>query len=329
MTFLFRASDGYVAFLVVLLGFLLHGFGWISSPNIPLPENSSLSLLGQQVQSLFPYDPIPNMALAFLIQLAIIFIFHGMVRKHELLPNDNWAGTLALTWSFALFPSQQFLSIHLFALLFTLLSIFRVLSSFRSDLPNMPLFEAGILLGIAVQLLPETLLLLPVLWIAQGILRVFSLREWLLILIGITLPFYLTGFVFFLNDQFDVFIQSWVYALKPEWFLWDSQMTEWLLIPSGIFLLFFFAGILDFSGYRNKLMLKIRKTHVVFFWWFCLALFLIAVSGQHWLNSIWMISIPMSLYVGVFLSRYHFIWIKEVFAWLLSGSIIFFQYSTL
>lgn len=328
MTFLFRTTGNHLSFLVLLLGILLHGSAWVSGVPIPETPIESLTLPAQWLHSIFPTNPVTNMVWAFVVMMLIVLVYQSMVHLFELLPNDNWAAAQALVFSTALFPQQHFLSIPLLSLLFCLFSFYRAMTWYRSEMANQGLFEAALLMGLSIQLFPQTALLMVWLFAAQSVLRVFSFRELLIIISGLGLPFYFLGMAYFIQGNLEGYLTAWGQALFPMW--WIPQLDDLTIWGApAVMLLFTLAGLIDFSTYRNKLMLKIRKMHTVMFWWLMLGLLVFVISGQLSDAGIWIIIIPLSTYAGVFLSRHPYPWIKEVMAWLICGFILYHQWSTL
>ncbi len=147
-----------------------------------------------------------NFILLFgLISIEAIYL-NVILNKHEV----HYKNTFLPSFIFALLISStpelmQFHPIHLINLIL-LLIINRAFTLFKNEFPVSALFDCGFLVGVAALIYFPAVILLPFLLSTLFILRPFRLKELLITIIGILLPyFFLSTYLF------------WNHALIPFW----------------------------------------------------------------------------------------------------------------
>lgn len=101
--------------------------------------------------------------------------------------NSFLAGLLTLTllWSW---PGNYQLHPVLCAMVFQLLALRRLVNMYRQPSVNPQLYDAGFFLACSVLCYWPSAPTVLLLWLALGVMRPFSLREWLLPLLGLATP---------------------------------------------------------------------------------------------------------------------------------------------
>jgi hypothetical protein len=158
-------------------------------------------------------------------------------------------------------------------------------------------FNAAFLCSVAVIFNPETLLYLFFAVAAWLKVRSFTAKEFVILLLGLFVPFYLFGTYMYLNDKL---FESFTYLtehlgridtlIKPDLFFWISI--------SGIGLLALLS-IINYSGIKAKTNIREQK-------YIDLTFFLLFFSGLFWIanskidmDSLRMLVLPVSIFISL------------------------------
>lgn len=129
---------------------------------------------------------------SLVIQLNTKYLFIG---QRSYLP-----GILFLLFSLLVHQSHNFHPV-LWAGILLLFAIDRLLGTYRYDSLSYRVFDAAFFIGLSAVFYPSLLFLLLFCLLVLPILRPFYWREWLLVLVGMALPFYFTYALLYLLDK--------------------------------------------------------------------------------------------------------------------------------
>lgn len=160
---------------------------------------------------------------------------------------------------------HQFQPAHI-VLLLTLVLYFPFFDSYQSHSSMPQIFIAYLLVSISSMFFPKYLLLIPIFWIGQIILRSFTLRTFGASVFGCILPYWLLFGTAFVNDELS---STWSHFIgcfsfsTPDFSQWSlSQIAVTLLT-----LILAIFGIVDFyqNSYRDKTRARITYNIIVLF----------------------------------------------------------------
>jgi hypothetical protein len=210
-----------------------------------------------------------------------------------------------------------------FLLLFAFITLVRM---YKTDNAGGYMFNAGFFIGIS------SLFYLPylsfVIFLLSGYIlsRPFVLREIITGIIGILIPLYFAGVVYFLNDSFADYIQSLVaiYDIEPIQQAPYAFITPALRL-SALLTLFLIASFSARSNY-NKMVMQNRViltlTFVFFFSGVCSTLFMQDNGLSHF---IWL-PLPFTIIVSLFLADFKKPWVADILHLCLLLLVFYFQY---
>jgi hypothetical protein len=115
------------------------------------------------------------------------------------------------------------------------------------------IFNASILLSIAIIFLPYLILLIPVMLMMIIIIRSFNWREFFICLMGIGVPFIYYFSYLFLTDQF---VFNWK---LPSWQMHNYQSALHLYPIVAIYVVLLFISLLSLSARMLKSSLRLKK----------------------------------------------------------------------
>lgn len=122
--------------------------------------------------------------------------------------------------------------------------------------PKTLLFNIGIIAGISILLFHPTAILIVVVLFALVVVRPFRIAEWLVLLMGILLPYYFVLVFLFLNNQF-----SLVGAYLPNVSFGSplKGLEKTYLINLGFILFATLVGLYQLQQHVGRLVIQIRK----------------------------------------------------------------------
>ena len=204
MVFLFRDRSDINLFFLVLLSVLLHFHIWISPPLVIANETDGLFayLLVHYIKQLHPIVLMVLFQVIILSQSIRLNIFMSnlkMFQKVSYLPAFTY---IILT---AIFPFWDVISSGLIANSLVLWILVKLLRLYDQNQPKSLEFNIGLIVGASILLYEPIAILIPVVLFALTIIRPFKLTEWLVLLMGVTLPYYFIFTYVFLTGQFSSF----------------------------------------------------------------------------------------------------------------------------
>ncbi len=147
-------------------------------------------------------------------------------------------------------------------LVFAVIVLFPLFASYQRPFITLFSFLTFLLLGCAALFVPQFLLLTPVFWVAQLLLRSFSLRGWVASLLGVLLPGWFAFTYYYLTDQTEVFVErcNQVVTLAPSSYE-ALTLHHWLV--AGFAFLLFLVGMIDVNLNSGKDKTRVRNSYMV------------------------------------------------------------------
>jgi hypothetical protein len=129
------------------------------------------------------------------------------------------------------------------------------LTLYKTNQAKKTLFNIGILLGFSTFIFIPTIYFVFVLLVWLIILRSFDLTEFLVCLLGVSLPYYFLITILFLSDKMEIIkylfeIQFVVPSLKQDNWIWYSFAT--IIIP-------FIISLVYFQNTISRMLIQARK----------------------------------------------------------------------
>jgi hypothetical protein len=122
--------------------------------------------------------------------------------------------------------------------------------------PKTLLFNIGIIAGISILLFHPTAILIVVVLFALAVVRPFRITEWLVLLLGVLLPYYFLLVFLYLNNQFAL-----VGAYLPNISFGSPLhgLDKLYLINLGFTLFATLVGLYQLQSHVGRLVIQIRK----------------------------------------------------------------------
>jgi hypothetical protein len=192
-----------------------------------------------------------------------------------------------------LFPQYQLLNPALFAGIFLMLSIRRIMEAYRIQGTAYNFFDAGILVGSGSLFYANLIWFGLLIIIGIALLRTVTVKEIAITLIGLATPFILTYAIYFVigkstNELLDII--NYNLFGKTAGFEF-SRLTIVVLLYLGFLTLRSFAFL--FMIMNNK-KIQSRKTFYLLLWLLIISVAIFIISPTVTVEIIWLTSIPLS-----------------------------------
>ncbi|MGQ0828681.1 MAG: DUF6427 family protein [Bacteroidota bacterium] len=313
----FKSNNASSFIFLPFIALAIWVFGFISPSVIPVRYTMPLYEL---IASVLIGVPWLSTCIAFLLIIAEAFVLNYIITKNEVIIKQSYLP--ALLYIVFMSNSSGMLMLHppLFANLFLLFAINKLLSSYRKDTAFSQVFDAGMLVSIASLFYFPYIVFLPLLGISLILLRPFIWREWVISFIGVLLPYIFIITFYFWNGTLDYFWYDKVFfpILNEETTVKIDQSYYFLLGTGGLILLFSFGKLFGGLGTRAQ---KTKNGIVLMIWIFLLSCFSIFIAPEISIKYFAALAIPISVFCAHFFVNVKKEWWAELLFLLLISSV--------
>lgn len=250
-------------------------------------------------------NPLPGILFNLLLVSLMAFLLVSLntylffINERTFLP-----GVIYILLS-GLFPQYQILNPALFAAMFLMLAIRRIMEAYRVPGTAYNFFDAGLLIGIGSLFYANLIWFGLLVLIGIALLRTINITETVISVIGLATPFVITLGIYYLMGV----------DLKELWSLLDynlfgktasfefSRLTIAGLVFLGILIL---ISLVFLSMVMNTKKIKSRKTFYLLLWILIISLVIFFALSTVSVEIVWLAGIPVSY----FLSHY-FVFVKK------------------
>ena len=298
------------AFLLIpLLGVLL----WLPAFNIDFTPRAQVSMPLYRLIEWFPSEfPLASKITALLLVGLQALGFNYFTLKHQLFTKRSYLPALF----FIVFAScsMGLLRFHpaMVASIFLLPAIYLMLDTYRMDTAYSKVFYTGLLVALA-SLIYFPALVFALFFIAcLVILRPFIWREWIILMLGLLVPYVYAGTYYFLADQSPAFWSGMIVQpiVHRDFFL-SLPVSYYLL--SGIIILLLLAAAGRFVAGAGAATLKTRKGISCMIW---LAVFSVVagIPAQDFgVAGFYFAVMPLAVFVSNIFLLARRTWLAELF----------------
>ena len=257
MVFLFRDRSVVSILLVLLLSVGVHLHA--SEQVIPTAVH-----VGQQ-NGLFSYVLAKYI---YVLPLAIqVIIFHALLVTQALRLNMvmqdlrmfssvNYVPAMTYVLLSGLIMDAPAITETLVSNSLTLWIFIKLSRLYNNSEPKTLLFNIGIIAGISILLFHPTSILIVVVLFALAVVRPFRIAEWLVLLLGILLPYYFLLVYLYLNNQFGT---AGSYLPKISFGSPLHGLSKLYLMNLGFALFATLIGLYQLQLHVGRLVIQIRK----------------------------------------------------------------------
>jgi len=255
MVFLFRDRSVVNILLVLLLSVGVHLHQTDSSLVVPaLQQNGLFSyVLVHYIYSL----PAPVQIILFHALIVTQALRINMVMQDlRMFASVNYVPAMTYVLLTGLLMQSDVITETLVSNSLTLWIFIKLSRLYNNPEPKTLLFNIGIIAGISILLFHPTAILIVVVLFALAVVRPFRIAEWLVLLMGILLPYYFVFIILFLKNQFAE-VPSYLPTISIGSPL--HGLGKLYLINLGFVAFALIVGLYQLQQHLGRLVIQIRK----------------------------------------------------------------------
>ena len=319
ITSLFRSNQPFALFVLPVVTAVL----WL--PAFLHPQTISIEHampLYQLCCGWLTDDPLMASITGAVLVLGGGYLLNFLSNDHEVLPRPSYLSAICYVVLMSCAPPQLTLHPLVFANIFLMLAVHKLMNTYRRDNAFAQVFDAGFFIALGALFYFPSVVLFPVIWVGLGVMRAFNWREWVITLIGLMVPFLFVAVYYYWYDELQYLWEDKVrYPIANRFFQFKltTPFTILLIMLGWVFLLS--AGKLV-TGIRVS-KLKAKNSLLVLVWlsFFSAVSMLLAPTVS--LTYYSFLAVPLSVFFANYLLLVRRIWWGELIFWLLAGAIAF------
>ena len=320
----FRSHQPVLLIIIPVLAALL----WLPAfihPLVPTVKHQ-MPLFELVVKPLLAY-PWSCTLMAFLLLLIQAFLLNHIIDKYEITGKRSYLPVLLYIIFTSFSPGLLRLHPVLFANIFILLALNRVLATYRNTSALSPCFDAGFLIAIASLFYFPAAVLLIFILIAVLVLLPFSGRLWGIVVLGFALPYIYVHTWYFLFDGLEyLWIDRVLFPIIDHDITFNSEMAQ----PYSELILFVvIAAVLSIgrgADVANR-SVQHRSTMAVLRWLFLVgAMTLLITPGLNYIYF-FVALLPLIILITSYFLWARMVWVSEIVMWMLILTIAYNNFS--
>lgn len=257
MTGIFKQKNPGNAFLLFIYALLLK-FSIFLHPIRPIlhrEDNYLYRIVLNGLNSFFNGAPIFFSILTFLLLFTQATLFNRICNYQKILPKPNFLPGMSYILVTSLLPSWNYFSAPLLINSIMIWVFYRMTALYNNSRSDSAIFNIGVLTGIVTLLYLPAIAFLLLVFFALLTMRPFRIREWVMGLLGFTVPYYFLFIALFFTNQW-----SWK-NIVPQIVFRLPGIPPTIWITGGIVLLIvpFMIGGYYVQANLNKMLIQVRK----------------------------------------------------------------------
>lgn len=253
--------------LLLLIYALMLKFPMFLHPALPLKQSGDHYLYSIFVRALesIHLPAIVYSLFAFVLLLGEALLFNRICNAQKMIAKPTYLPAMAFILVTSLFTEWNQFSAPLIVNFFLILIFYRMMVLYNVPRAGNMIFNIGLLLGVVTLLYHPAVVFIILVFFALFIMRPFRVQEWVISILGITMPYYFLALVLYFTNQW-----HWKHILPAVSFNLPRMPTSIFTTVSIVLLVIpFVVGGYFVQNNLNKILIQVRKG------WSLLLLFLI------------------------------------------------------
>lgn len=319
----FRQNNFFTTLMLIPYTFIVRmACFYLSQPPIEMKTGGVLYSI---FEASFAEKPIlSNVVINLVIAITAILvnrvvIKHRLSRYQTLIPGLIYI--VLVSW---LEVFMAFSAIHIanFFLMIGYLSIFKFS---KKTSYSIVVFDGSFYFALAALFYtPYIIFLIPAI---MGFINLdsFRLRDFFNALIGVLVPFFIVmGLLYFFKGNYNIFDG---YAINRNIFTWFNELSFIDLIPLIIYASLIILAIFSYPILVKKTNLQVQKKINILYWFLLASFFCIFLINEKNATNLVILSLPLSLIVGMMAERTKAVFIEEFVQIVIVGAIIYLHFN--
>lgn len=296
LVFLFRDKSIAAIFFLAVLCIVAHLHFFLQPPQVVISDDDGLFsiLFGRYLAPL----PVPALLLLYYgLVLLQATRFNLLLNELRMFPQTGFITAMIYTLLSAFIPQWCAITPALVANSFVIWIFINLSRMNNHPAPKTLLFNTGLLTGVAILCYHPASILIPAVLLALMIIRAARITEWLVLLIGIIVPYYLLFSILFLTG----YLREWQ-RFMPEcrWNLPVNHPDIFLWVRLGLLSLLLLIGVAYWLGNRGRMLMHIRKNWGVLLLMLVMLLPVPFIYKNAGLPSAFLAVVPLSGFIANF-----------------------------
>ena len=319
MVFLFRDRSDLNVLFLVLLSVAVHFHFYLEPPIvIANPTDGLLAYL------LFHYvKPLPPLTLIVIFHLIVIvqaLRLNILVSRFKMFQHVSYLPAFTFVVLTALFPFWDAISSGLIANAFIIWILVKLNRLYDQTQPKTLEFNIGMIVGCSILLYEPIAILIPVVIFALAIIRPFRLTEWLVLIMGIVLPFYFIFTYVFLTDSAEAFT---AFLPKLDWENPLAALDAKSIIALSFMGLQLLIGLYFWQDQQNRFIIQVRKYWGVMLLTLVVTFFQPIIFSSQALYASAIVIAPLASFISFCYAGPKQLMIPNVLFWISAGLIVY------
>ena len=263
--------------LVLFVYALILKFPAFLRPQPALRQNEDHYLYNWLINFLEPLRlaPILYALLAFIFLLIQASLLNRIFNNAKMLPRPTFLPAMSYILITSLLPEWNQFSSPLLINTLLILFFYRTTLLYNTPKPSYAVFNLGLLMGLVTMLYKPAIVFVLLIPLTLFIMRPFRIREWLIGLFGVTIPYYFLGVILFLSDSF-----RWNRIIPTlEFNLPAIPDSIYVTLAITLMVVPFIVGGFFVQDNLNKMLIQVRKTWSVTLIILIVSMLIIIVNG--------------------------------------------------
>ena len=321
---IFKNKTPVNLFLLLVVGLLIK-LPMFYHPHLPVTLNTEGVVYRLILKLLKPYGvnypmlfPVLAFALLYIQSITLTNIFN----RQRMMNKPTYLVGLSYMIITSLVPEWNYFSAPLLVNTFLLMVLSGIFNIYQHQNVQAKVFNVGLFMGlISFIYLPATAFII---WVFLGLLIMRSVRlnEWILVLLGLTTPFYFFGIYLFFTDQWDP--QRLIPFLNLNAPV--LQKTYWFVYAVFFVSIPFLIGAYYVQSYLGRMLIQVRKNWSLVLFFLFMAIFIPFINGSETYENWVIIAIPLAAFHAFAYLYPAQPWFSRIMFWFNIIYVIAFQY---
>lgn len=321
-----KSSSPIAIFFLVVMAVLLH---WVTFLFPVTPSEEFNYPLGKVFMFVLQQTPFHQTWLQNILAILIVLIealyCNRILVKHKIVTRSGSLASYCFLLSSSLFTDFLYLTPSLIVNFFLLIIIDNLFTIYHFEKMSSKIFDIGFILSVTSLLYFPAIAFIVFLIIGLATIRPVRLNEYIILLTGIFVPYFLTGVYYFWNDSLpDLWRNFFLYGTHKHELRFTTDYSFWMITAMVFIIAGWSVHIIQLNYFKT--VVQIRNYFVVLFWFTVLGLLTIffhpVLNKEYFL---WL-AIPAATAFSYAIPEIRRQWVAEIVHLTLLLLVIFFQY---
>jgi len=258
----FKSNNPLSLIFLFFYGFSLR-FASFLQPKNPIVYNTDGVFYKWFIKSIEIWGITNSFIYPFFTYLLIFIqalLLNKYIGQYRMLSRSNFLPAFSYILITSVFPAWWQMSAALVVNTFLVWIWGSVLTLYKNNQAKKTLFNIGILLGFSTFVFTPSFYFVVVLLFWLIILRSFDLTEYLVCLLGVSLPYYFLFTILFLSDNMEIV----KYMFEFQFVAPSLKQNNWIWFGLAVIIIPFITSLLYFQNTISRMLIQARKNwHVL------------------------------------------------------------------